>query len=164
MNFVSSQELQEIVENERRRRARSELLELVAQSDLRGIVNRERRRRGEGGDDVRREKQKKRRSSLVPTNHRRGEHWQEEEPALKKKAWKLNLKAFASTKSRNKGREDERFSKMESQASSLSLDSSVRQPKSYLFYVMVCIGLLGLALTGVAVVAYLKQREEDSVP
>lgn len=166
MNIVSSKELQEIVENERRRRAREELLELVAQSDLQGIVDRERSRRRERGDDVQRKKEKQKNRQSFPLDYYQ-EH-RREGPTLKEKSSKFGRNPYASSSTKRKhksrkGEEDELFSMMESQSSSLSMNSSVRHPNRYLYYVMACIGSMGLVLAVVAVVAYLNQRE-DSVP
>ncbi|KAL3935847.1 MAG: hypothetical protein SGBAC_008713 [Bacillariaceae sp.] len=171
--LISKEDLQEIIENEKKRREQRQLLELVSRSDLQGILNRERSRRTSGYEEIptkKAKKKKKRQSSLVSAkafdSPTRKHKYDEDKPTMKEKVTKLMPKSFTSSKKKHKTRkeeEEEMFSKMESQHSSVTtLDTSVRKPYSYLFYAMVCIGMTGLILAVVAVVSYTNQQKENA--
>ncbi|CAJ1954827.1 unnamed protein product [Cylindrotheca closterium] len=168
--LISKEDLQEIIDNEKRRREQRQLLELVSRSDLQGILDRERNRRSIEYEDIpiekktKKKRQSNRMSAKAFNSSKRRHIYEEDKPTMKEKVTKLMPNVFSSNRRKNKTRkeEDEMLSKMESQESSVTaLDRTVRKPYSYLFYGMVCIGMTGLILAAVAVVSYMNQQKEN---
>ncbi|CAJ1944158.1 unnamed protein product [Cylindrotheca closterium] len=127
--LISKEDLQEIIDNETRRREQRQLLELVSRSDLQGILDRERNRRSSEYEDIPIEKKtkKKRQSSRVSArafNSPKRKHiCEEEKPTMRENVPKLMPNVFSSSKRKHKTRkkdEDEMLSKMESQESSVT--------------------------------------------
>lgn len=170
--LISKEDLQEIIENEKKRREQRQLLDLVSRSDLQGILDREKRRRSSVASEEEiptkknKRKSKKRQSGLMSTfnSSSKRKHSYNDKPTMTERVTQLIPNVFNTNrrKSRSRKNEDEMYSKMESQQTSIS--TSVRSPYRYLFYVMVGIGVTGLILAVVAVVSYMNQQKEKNAP